>query len=795
MIESLLKDIQHAVRAAGKARAFTAIVVLTLALGIGANTAVFSVLNAVLIKPLPYAESQNLMRLYLTYRGDDNYLPGPAVVDFRERSRTLDIAALYNYRAEGVDLTDRQPPERVGQLEVSSDYFRVMRANLLIGQPFPASDERPGAHVAVVSTRIWQEYLGRSADAIGRTLTIDSVPYRIAGVMPEGFEDPLLPDVEVWTPLDMEDARAESWVNNYLSAIARLRPGVTLAEARAELAAISSSQQAHYAVRDARGAHLTPLQADLSGGASRLLLVLQGAVVLLLVIACVNVASLFLARASGRQAELAVRAALGCSRPRLVRQVLIESVGLAVVGGVAGLLLGLALERALVGLAPLTFATPPALDGSVFAFTFVVTAAAGVLFGLAPALQFTRPDLETVLRESGRGSGGSRRQTRTRNAFVVCQVALALVLLAGAGLLLRTFERLIHERVGIRTGNIVTFEINLPDARYGEPERRARFHVDLEERLARLPGVTATGAVSRLPLTGNYHVWGTQRPGQERGIQPQQRVIEGDYFRALQIPLLQGRTFDAHDDARAPERVVISHAVAASLFPGENPIGQQLSVAGTPSEVIGVVGDVPTAFRSPSLYAVYHSHTQFASNRNWPLIEVLALGRPVPNLLDAARHELAALDPALVLYRPRMLDEVAAAGMAQERFALSLVGAFAVLAVILAGLGLYGVLSYAVSQRTREIGIRLALGAQPGSVRRLIVGQGGQLTAAGVLAGLAGAFWLTRGLQSLLFKVSATDPLVFAAATAIIVAVSLAAAAIPARAAMRVDPLDSLREQ
>ncbi len=795
MIEHVLKDIHQAVRAAGKARAFTAIVVLTLALGIGANTAVFSVLNAILIKPLPYGESQNLMRLYLTYRGDDNYLPGPAVIDFRERSRTLDIAALYTYRAEGVDLTDRQPPERVGQLAVSSDYFRVMRATLIAGQPFVASDERAGGRVAVVSTRIWQDYFGRSADAIGRTLTLDSVPYRIAGVMPAGFEDPLQPGVEVWTPLDMESARGESWDNNYLSAIARLRPGVTRAEARMELAAISDSQQVHYAVRDARAAHLTPLQADLSGGAARLLLVLQGAVLLLLVIACVNVASLFLARASRRQTELAVRAALGCSRARLARQLLIESVGLAVLGGVAGLMLGLALQRTLVGLAPLTFAVPPALDGTVFAFTFVVTAAAGVLFGLAPALQFTRPDLETVLRESGRGSGGSRRQTRTRNAFVVCQVALALVLLAGAGLLLRTFDRLIHERVGIRTGNILTFEINLPDARYGEPERRARFHVDLEQRLARLPGVAAAGAVSRLPLTGNYHMWGTRRPGQERGIQPQQRVVEGDYFRALQIPLLQGRTFDAHDDARAPERVVISHAVAASLFPGENPLGRQLSVAGTPSEVIGVVGDVPTAFRSPSLYAVYHSHTQFASNRNWPLIEVLALDRPVPDLLDAVRHEMAALDPALVLYRPRMLDDVASAGMAQERFALLLVGAFAILAVVLAGLGLYGVLSYAVSQRTREIGIRLALGAQLGSVRRLIVGQGGQLTLAGVLAGLAGAFWLTRALQSLLFRVSPTDPLIFAGATAIIVAVSLAAAAIPARAATRVDPLDTLREQ
>ena len=381
--------------------------------------------------------------------------------------------------------------------------------------------------------------------------------------------------------------------------------------------------------------------------------------------------------------------------------------------------------------------------------------------------------------------------------FVVCQVALALMLLVGAGLLLRTFQRLLHEELGIRPDNILTFELNLPDGRYADPEKRARLHVDLDQRLASLPGVRAVGAVSRLPLTGPYHSWGTRRPNrtpeQQRGIQPQQRVIEGEYFRALGIPLLQGRVFDDRDDSRVPRRVVVSRSVARTLFPGEDPLGHSLRVAGSTVEIIGVVGDVPVAFRASAPYAVYHSHRQFASNRNWPLVQVVALDPGSPTRVDDVRRELAAIDPALVLYRPRMLTEIVGTGMAQERFALFLVGAFALVAVALAGLGIFGVLSYAVGRRTREIGIRLALGAQRGRVRALVAGEGGRLTLAGVALGLGGAFWLTRWLESLLFKVSATDPLVFGGATLLVVAVAIAAAWIPAATASRVSPLEAFR--
>jgi predicted permease len=797
MIESVAQDVRYAARSLVKARGFASVVVVTLALGIGANTAVFSVLNAVVLKPLPYADPHELVRVYMTYGGEDGYLPGPAIVDLRERSRTLDIAALYTYRADGVDITDHPEPERVGRLQVSADYFRVMQVSLVLGRPFGTGDERPEAKLAVVSLRIWQDYLGRTPGAIGRTLTLNAVPYRVVGVMPAGYDDPLQPGIDVWTPLDMEGARGDSWDNNYLSAVARLRPGASRAQAQAELAAISASQQEHFNSRDARQARMVPLQADVVGGASRLLLVLQGTVVMLLLIACVNVASLFLSRSSAREPELAVRVALGCSRAGLIRQVLVETVVLSLAGGLVGLCGGLALERALVGIAPFTFPGSAGLDPTVFAFSFAVALAAGLLFGVAPALHVTRPDIEQILREGGRGGGSSRRHTRTRSVFVVCQVALALMLLVGAGLLLRTFEHLIKANLGITPGGVLSFEVHLPVGRYADAERRARFHVDLEQRLSSLAGVRAAGAVSRLPLTGPYHMWGTRRPDrapdQQRRLQPQQRVIEGDYFRALGIALLEGRRFDARDVPSAPHRVIVSRSVAAALFPGESAIGRPLNVAGTISEVIGVVGDVPVAFRGTPPPAVYHSHTQFASNRNWALTQVVALDRASPALLDDVRRELAAIDPGLVLYRPRMLTDIVGEAMAQERFALFLVGAFALLAAVLAAIGIYGVLSYAVSRRTREIGIRLALGAQRANVRRLIIGQGGRLAVAGVAIGLGGAFWLTRWLESLLFQVSATDPWVFATATLVLAAVAIAAAAIPAAMAAKVNPLDAFR--
>jgi putative ABC transport system permease protein len=801
-MDSIMRDVKYALRSVAASKKFAAIVIATLALGIGANTAVFGVLNAVVLRPLPYDHPERLVRVYHSVGGDDNtYMTGLAAVAYREQSKTLDFAILYTYSVEGADLTDRPVPERVRALQVSADYFRVLGVRPVVGQLFARADERPNQRLAVVSTRIWRKYLDGASDAAGRLLQINGTPYQVVAVLPEGFDDPLESGVDVWVPLNTQPGGPNSFDNYYLSAIGRLKPGVSVEQAKAELATIAAGMQTNRPAGTGLWfANVVPLQTDTIGSAGPMLWILLGAVGLLLIIACVNVASLFLARGAARETELAVRAALGCSGWRLVRQLLVESVLLSLTGGVAGLLLARIVSGALLAAAPAAVVRvgSEALEQSVLAFSFGVAVVAGIAFGVAPAIQATRPDLEAMLRESGRSSSGSRRQTRARNVLVVCQVALALVLLIGAGLLLRTFERLRSVDLGVRTSNVLTFAVHLPMGRYGDAEQRARFHRDFQARLEKLPGVRAAAAISRLPVTGTYHSWGAQRadlPRETRFFPSQQRVVEGPYFKAVGIPLLRGRVFGPEDDAKAPRRVVISQELARQLFPSDDPIGKRLRVAGGQPEIIGVVGDVALSPRAALRPYVYHSHSQFADNRNWALTQVVALDAdPLPSVLAEARRELAQIDPSLVLYEPKMLDDVIGAGVAQERFALLLVASFALLALVLAAVGIYGVLSYSVSRRTREMGIRMALGAPAASVRTLIVRDGGQLAVLGIVLGCVGAYAATRVLRSLLFEVSATEPLVFVSAAAVLGVVAMAASWIPARAATKADPLQAVRD-
>jgi putative ABC transport system permease protein len=801
-MDSIMRDVKYALRSVAASKKFAAIVVVTLALGIGANTAVFGVLNAVVLRPLPYDHPERLVRVYHSAGGDDNsYMTGLAAVAYREQSKTLDFAILYTYSVEGADLTDRPVPERVRVLPVSADYFRVLGVRPVVGQIFARADERPNQRLAVVSTRIWRKYLDGAADAAGRLLQVNGTPYQVVAVLPDGFDDPLESGVDMWVPLNTQPGGPNSFDNYYLSAIGRLKPGASVEQAKAELATIASGMQTNRpAGTSLWSANVVPLQTDTIGSAGPMLWILLGAVGLLLIIACVNVASLFLARGAARETELAVRAALGCSGWRLVRQLLVESVLLSLTGGVAGLLLARIISGALLAAAPaaVTRVGSEALEQSVLAFSFGVAVLAGMAFGVAPAIQATRPDLEGMLRESGRSSSGSRRQTRARNVLVVCQVALALILLIGAGLLLRTFDRLRAVDLGVRTSNVLTFSVHLPMGRYGDAQQRARFHRDFQARLEKLPGVRAAAAISRLPVTGTYHSWGSRRadlPPEARGVQAQQRVVEGPYFKAVGIPLLRGRTFGPEDDAKAPRRVVISQELARQLFPSDDPIGKRLRVAGGEPEIIGVAGDVALGARAALRPYVYHSHSQFAGDRNWALTQVVALDtEPSPSVLAEAKRELAQIDPALVLYEPKMLDDVIGAGVAQERFALLLVASFALLALVLAAVGIYGVLSYSVSRRSREMGIRMALGAPAASVRTLIVRDGGRLAALGIVLGCAGAYAATRVLRSMLFEVSATEPLVFVSAAAVLGLVAMAASWIPARAATKADPLQAVRD-
>ena len=797
-MESWKRDIVYAVRSLASAKKFSAIVILTLALGLGANTAVFGVLHAVVLRPLPYDDPDRLVRVYHVAGEDDNYMPQPAFRAFRDNSTTLDLAPVYTYNAEGADLTDRAQPERVGVLPVGSDYFRVLGVRLLAGQPFERDAERANAGVVVIRERIWREYLGARPDAVGQTLSINGVRQQVVAVVPDAFEDPLVPGVEIWTPLDFQSPNRTQWYNHYLSVIGRLRPGATLEQAQAELKTIALQIEPNYGRSETRRwARVTSLQVDTVGTAGSLLWILLGAVALLLTIACVNVAGLVLARGAAREQELAVRAALGCSRWRLARQLIVESLLLSLAGGIVGLASAQAVTRLLLAAAPESVSRVAAgSSGSavVFAFGFIVALVAGLAFGLAPALQHARPNLEGVLRESGRGTSGGRRQARFRQVLVVSQIALALVLLTGAGLLLRSFERLADVNLGLRAENVLTFQVNLPAGRYSEPERRAAFHVAFQDRLAAIPGVKAAGAVSRLPVTGTYHTWTngrTDRP-ENANVGADQRVVEGRFFEALGIRVLRGRTFSAQDGA-TPRQVVINDRLARTLFPDEDPIGRRLRVSGGEAEIIGVVADVAVAARASTPAIVYHLHRQFAANRNWALTEVVSSDVPAGRLVDDIRRELHAIDPALVLYQPRMLADIIGRGIVQERFALVVVAAYAILALTLAAVGLYGVLSYSVSRRQREMGIRLALGAPTSAVRALVVREGAAIALVGALVGLAGAFATTRALGTLLYGITARDPMTFAVAAAVLIAIALLASWIPARTATRIDPIQALR--
>jgi len=795
-MDGLLLDCKYAIRSVASARTLALAVVATLALGIGANTAVFGVLHAVVLKPLPYEEPDRLVRVYHSSNGSDEYLPGPELLGYRQGSRTLDVAALYTYSAEGADLTSGAEPERVRTLSVSADYFRVLRVHPTLGRVFDRADERPDALVAVVSQRIWRKYLGGGADAAGRLLTLDGTSYRVTGVLPEAFDDPLESGIDVWLPLNLQPGRPNTWSNFYLTGIARLKPGATIDQAQADLASIAAGLRAESGSKRAWSARVTPLQIDTVGSARTTLWILLVAVAVLLVIACVNVASLMLARSAARESELAVRSALGCSPARLVRQLLLESLLLSAAGGAAGLLLARAATGALMAAAPAAVARAGGgpLERAVLVFSAAIAVLSGLAFGVVPALQGSRPDLEVVLRDSGR-SGAGRRQTRLRNALVVCQVALALVLLVSAGLLLRSFEHLQSVDVGVRPAHVLTFRVSLPSARYDDAERRARFYRDFIARLAALPGVRSAAAISRLPVTGTYHRWFAgrgDRPPDAPGLLAEQRVIEGPYFGTVGIPIQRGRTFDARDDGRAPRRVIVSQELARELYPGEDPIGKHLRVADTEAEIIGVAGDVALDPRMPPRPYVYHSHSQFAADRNWALTEVVRFDGDRQSLLGEARRELSRIDPALVLYQPRMLDDAIGGGVAQNRFALRLVAVFALLALALAAVGIYGLLNYAVSRRRRELGIRMALGAPARTVRSMVVRDGGRLALAGIACGSVGAIAATRFLRSLLFGVTATDPAVFAAAAALLAGVALAASWIPARTASRVDPMGAL---
>ena len=803
-MNNLWQDVRFAVRMLAKSRAFTFVAVVSLAIGIGANTAIFSVVNGVLLRPLPYPEPERLMRLYEKETDaatqSERLEVAPAnFLDWRRQSRTLaEIAA---WGEEEQALAGQEQAEPVKAAFVTANFFAVLGVQPLHGRVFTSEEDQPGRdEVALLGYGLWQRRFGGDPHLVGQRVKLDGEHYTIVGIMPAGFQYPRA--AEIWTPLALNPNQTQTREAHFLQVIARCRPEASPAQVSAEMEAIAASLEQQYpATNNNWRVNVVPLLEDEVGPVSSALLVLLGAVGLVLLIACVNVASLLLARAATRQTEITIRAALGASRWRIVRQLLTESAVLALLGGGGGLLLALWGTDALLALAPAEIPRlqQSSVDGRVLTFALAVTLVTGLLCGLIPALQAARFDLQEALKEGGRRASGSVTRSRIFGALVIAEMALALVVLVGAGLLARSFLRLRGVEMGIETANVLTVEINLPSARYGGEDwkaQRLNFYGPVLERIKALPGVIAAGAIDSLPLSGDQRGWTFRKEGQT--LAPAERPVAGfqvattDYFRAMGIPLRRGRAFTAADADGAPV-MIINESFARRFYPNEDPLGRRIIIRNQPQacEIVGVVNDVrhfgPDQAAAPEMYVPYDQFIIGAV----PLVIRTELEPQA--LIGAVRREIHAVDREVAISQVRTMTQMMSAALAERRFALLLLGIFAAVALALAAVGLYGVMAYAVAARTHEFGIRMALGAQTRDVLQLVFRQGVALAFIGVFVGLIASIALTWLMKSLLFGVSATDPLTFAGVALLLVAVALFACYIPARRATKVDPLVALR--
>ncbi len=809
-----MQDLHYGLRRIVRSPAFSAVVVLTLALGIGANTALFSVIDAVLLRPLPYSEPDRLVTIDHHYPslGDLHAsVSAPGFRDYSGRTQVFDsVAVERNWSANLVDAGD---PQRLNGAQVTGRFFGALGVPAAAGRPLVPGDDVAGhEHVTVLAQRLAQRLFGggegaaAARRAVGARLRMNGETYQVVGVMPDGFRDVFSRQVELWVPMVIPPAAfADSnRTNESYSLVARLRRGVSPERAQKEMTAFAGQLKHDYpnSYPPDWGLLVTTLHEKASGNVRAMLLVLLGAVGFVLLIACTNVASLLLARASGRAREIAVRTAIGASRWQLVRQLLIESLLLALAGGALGLALAAWALRAAARLDIAGLALGELrLDGTVLLFTLGVALATGFLFGLAPALATARADTQSTLKEGGRGSSAGRSRQAMRRGLVAVEVALALALLVSAGLLLKSFLRLSDVQTGFAADHLLTLSLSLPTAQYKTPAEQSAFFDRALARLAAVPGVKAVGGTSNLPFggswsTGSFEVEGVVTPPDQPSPWGDLRVVSPGFFRALEVPVRAGRTFSEQDAASAVKVAVVDEEMVRRFFPHGDPIGKRLALAASPKDwitIIGVVGHTKheglDAQPRVQLYAPYQQ-------RPMPFMDLVLRTATEPrSALPAARAALREIDPALPVYGVHTMAELVDASTGQRRFAALLLGLFSAMALLLAALGIYGVMAFSVAQRSHELGVRMALGAVKGSVLGLVLRQGMALAAIGLAAGLLAALACTRLLASQLFAVRATDPWTFALVTAILAAVAFVANLLPALRATRVDPVIALREE
>ncbi len=800
-MRTALQDLRYGLRMLRQKPGFTMVAVIALAIGIGANTAIFSAVNAILLRPLPYDAPDRLVYIW-----DSNPSIGfPRFSssalnfsDWRRQSKSFEyLCALLSWN---LNMTGRGEPERLQGARASADIFPMLGVKPLLGRTFlPEEDQAGKNRVVLLSEVLWQRRFGADRNVIGQAITLNGESYTIIGIIPPEFRVPN--QSELWIPAALDELQLRRG-NHLLGVMARLKPDVTIEQAQTEMSGIARNLELQYPdTNKGWGVRIVPLSEAVIGDTIKpALWVLLAAVGFLLLIASANVANLLLARAATRQREIAIRTALGASRWRVFRQLLTESILLALVGGVLGLLIGVWGIDLLTSLNPdrIPRVEEIGIDRQVLGFTLLVSVLTGIIFGLAPALQGSKPDLNESLKEGGKGTVTSRRGNRMRSLLVVSEIALSLVLLVGAGLMVRSFARLQQVRLGFNPENLLTMAISLPQAKYSEANQREAFYRSLLERVATLPGVQSTAVIDPLPLAGDtvweFFIEGRPLGPSNQGYNTNFRRCSPDYFRTMGMTLLKGRHFTEQDTPQSEQVAIINETMARQFFSNEDPLGKRISFSGLEGPwhtIVGVVVDVRHAALNAEVGL--ELYRPFAQSPNMTTSLVVRSALDANSIAGAIRKEVQNLDPDQPVYSVRPMEQIIANTIAPQRTNTLLLGVFAVIALLMAAVGIYSVMAYTVTQRTHEIGVRMALGARRGDVLRLVVKQGLVLAVAGVGIGLTASFTLTRMMKSLLFGVSAGDPVTFGLIALLLIFVALLACIVPARRAAKVDPIVALR--